>query len=383
MNKQWLRISLGELLRLERRPIVVKPDGQYQEIGIYCFGRGVFHKTPRNGLEVGDKDLFQVKEGDFILQVTFGWEGAVALLTKADDGMFCSTRYPTFRVDETRCLPLFLLYYFRTAEGLDQLVRISPGSAGRNRVLSLKRIPEVLIPLPPLSEQRRIVVRIEKLAAQINEAFTLRRQAAEEAEALCRSILAADKNTKLTPLRELVRLRTPDVVVLPEGDYQFAGVYCFGRGVFRGQVRSGLEFAYPRLTRLRAGNFVYPKLMAWEGAFGVVPPECDGCVVSTEFPVFEVLQDQVFPEVLDTYFRNPIVWPEISGASTGTNVRRRRLNPRDFLAYKLPLPSREVQDRLRKVKAQMEVLNRLQAETATELDALLPAILDRAFRGEL
>jgi hypothetical protein len=61
--------------------------------------------------------------------------------------------------------------------------------------------------------------------------------------------------------------------------------------------------------------------MAWEGAFGVVPPECDGCVVSTEFPVFEVLQDQVFPEVLDTYFRNLIVWPEISGASTGTNVR--------------------------------------------------------------
>jgi hypothetical protein len=26
---------------------------------------------------------------------------------------------------------------------------------------------------------------------------------------------------------------------------------------------------------------------------------------------------------------------------------------------------------------------RLQAETATELDALLPAILDRAFKGEL
>jgi len=28
-------------------------------------------------------------------------------------------------------------------------------------------------------------------------------------------------------------------------------------------------------------------------------------------------------------------------------------------------------------------LKRLQAETAAELDALLPAVLDRAFRGEL
>jgi hypothetical protein len=42
-----------------------------------------------------------------------------------------------------------------------------------------------------------------------------------------------------------------------------------------------------------------------QGAFGVVPPECDGCVVSTEFPVFEVVEELVFSEVLDTYFRTP------------------------------------------------------------------------------
>jgi type I restriction enzyme S subunit len=33
--------------------------------------------------------------------------------------------------------------------------------------------------------------------------------------------------------------------------------------------------------------------------------------------------------------------------------------------------------------AQVDALKRLQAETAAELDALLPAILDRAFKGEL
>ena len=56
----------------------VEPEKLYQEIGIYCFGRGIFHQTPRTGLEVGDKDLFLMKEGDFILQVTFAWEGAIA-----------------------------------------------------------------------------------------------------------------------------------------------------------------------------------------------------------------------------------------------------------------------------------------------------------------
>jgi type I restriction enzyme S subunit len=33
--------------------------------------------------------------------------------------------------------------------------------------------------------------------------------------------------------------------------------------------------------------------------------------------------------------------------------------------------------------AEVDALKRLQAETAAELDALLPAILDRAFKGEL
>jgi type I restriction enzyme S subunit len=35
------------------------------------------------------------------------------------------------------------------------------------------------------------------------------------------------------------------------------------------------------------------------------------------------------------------------------------------------------------LRAEEDALNRLQAETAAELDALLPALLDRAFKGEL
>ena len=122
----------------------------------------------------------------------------------------------------------------------------------------------------------------------------------------------------------------------------------------------------------------------WEGALGIVPPECDGCYVSTEFPVFDVIEELVLPEVLDVHFRSPTVWPDLSGASTGTNVRRRRLNPTDFLAYKLPLPSRAVQFRLRVIKSEMQKAEPLQAQVATELRALMPSILSKAFsRGLL
>jgi type I restriction enzyme S subunit len=35
------------------------------------------------------------------------------------------------------------------------------------------------------------------------------------------------------------------------------------------------------------------------------------------------------------------------------------------------------------MQTQVDALKRLQAETAAELAALLPAVLDRAFKGEL
>ncbi len=62
MSKKWPMVSLGELLGLERRPVKVVPGKQYAEIGIYCFGRGIFHKSPRSGFEVGNKDLFLLRE---------------------------------------------------------------------------------------------------------------------------------------------------------------------------------------------------------------------------------------------------------------------------------------------------------------------------------
>ncbi|MDR1685767.1 MAG: hypothetical protein LBR82_04890 [Desulfovibrio sp.] len=64
-------------------------------------------------------------------------------------------------------------------------------------------------------------------------------------------------------------------------------------------------------------------------------------------------------------------------------MRRRRLNPGDFLNYKMPLPSMQTQKIFRKIKIEVDALKRLQAETAADLDVLLPAVLDRAFKGEL
>ena len=47
------------------------------------------------------------------------------------------------------------------------------------------------------------------------------------------------------------------------------------------------------------------------------------------------------------------------------------------------LPPAEWQNRIGVVLKKINALRRLQAESATELNALLPSILDKAFKGEL
>jgi type I restriction enzyme S subunit len=325
-----------------------------------------------------------VREGDLIINKIWVRHGSTAIATKAVDGCAASGEFPTFELDPSRAIPGWLHWQTKTRVFWGKCDALSRGTSGKNRIKP-ELFLTITVPLPPLCEQRRIVARIEELVAKVEEARALRRQAGEGCDILCRAILAdtRDGDHTLTPMSELVTLREQDVSVQQEETYHFAGVYCFGRGVFSAQSKSGMDFAYRVLTRLRTGDFVYPKLMAWEGAFGVVPPECDGRVVSPEFPVFEVNGQKVRPEVLDVYFRDPAVWPVVAGQSTGTNVRRRRLNPRDFLSFRFPLPVASVQDRLCDVKRRMDALKQLQSDTAAELDALLPSILDQAFKGEL
>jgi type I restriction enzyme S subunit len=120
--------------------------------------------------------------------------------------------------------------------------------------------------------------------------------------------------------------------------------------------------------------------MAWEGALGVVPDSCDGFVVSPEFPVFEVDMDRVLPEVLDVYFRTPQVWAELAAISSGSNARRRRLNPTAFLNYEMTLPSMAVQQQIRSVHQQSEAFHAQASTDALDaLDALLASAVGQAF----
>lgn len=377
-------VPLGEVLTKSKEQVEIDPHEQYKQVTIKLWGQGVVLRDEVAGTQISSTRRFVVRPQQFILSRIDARNGAFGLVSDYLDGAVVSNDFPSFTPDASRLLPDFLGWMSKTRSFVDLCKAASEGTTNRVR-LKEHLFMATKIPLPPLPKQRRIVARIEDLAARIEEARGLRRQAMEEAEALRRAMIfgPSQRESRLTKMSELVTLRQPDVSVVPQETYHFAGVYSFGRGVFRGDAKTGMEFRYPRLTRISEGNFIYPKLMAWEGALGSVPKECDGLVVSPEFPVFEVDESKVLPETLDVYFRTASVWPQLSGTSTGTNVRRRRLNPKTFLDYEFPLPSMAAQEQLRVITSKLNRLKRIQTETAAELDALLPSVLDRAFKGRL
>lgn len=178
----WNLIQLGSVLKKVRRPVDIDPDEEYRQIGIRSHGKGIFHKEPVLGRDLGNKSIFWVRPGDFVLNIVFAWEGAVAVVTDAELGMCGSHRFPTFVVNPDKLELDYLLLYFKSQEGIVQLESVSPGGAGRNKTLSQSDFLRLKIPLPPIDEQRRITkvlrdadAHIAHVEAQIGAAQAVKR----------------------------------------------------------------------------------------------------------------------------------------------------------------------------------------------------------------
>lgn len=206
MSHSWPLVRLGDVLTLQRRWLVPELDRQYVEIGVRSFGRGIFHKAPVTGAELGNKRVLRIEPGDLVLMNVFAWEGAVAVASQAEAGMIGSHRYATYMADRERCIPEFLNLYFKTETGLELLRRVSPGSAGRNRTLNLAQFIQQAVPLPAVEEQRRIVSHLDAIAAKVEQAQRLRREANGELDVLRERIINSLLQGSDWPIRSLKSL---------------------------------------------------------------------------------------------------------------------------------------------------------------------------------
>jgi type I restriction enzyme S subunit len=95
---------------------------------------------------------------------------------------------------------------------------------------------------------------------------------------------------------------------------------------------------------------------------------------------------RVSPEFLNCFLNSPSGKDAVQAQSRTTSGLR-TLSVGRIRGIRVPVPPAAKQSRiiaeLDALQTQVDALKEQHAETAAELDALLPAILDRAFKGEL
>jgi type I restriction enzyme, S subunit len=147
-------------------------------------------------------------------------------------------------------------------------------------------------------------------------------------------------------LGDVLDIVIDDEAVQPDRDYSIAGVYGFGRGLFkRGLIRSD-ETSYPKLNRLTTGRLVMSRLKAFEGAIAVIPPEFDGWYLSPEFPTFSINATLADARYIANLCAWPEFWTRLGAQSKGVGARKVRVSAERLLAIKVPLPDLDEQRRI-------------------------------------
>ena len=177
--KRWKTTNLGQVLT----PVVrerSKPTVAYLGLGLRSHGKGTFLKPLEDPAKNSMDQLYEVKTNDLIVNITFAWEGAVAIARECDEGALVSHRFPTYTFEKSITTPEFFTYVILDKQFVYRLGVISPGGAGRNRVMNKSDFLKLLIELPSSAEQRKIASCLstldELIGAQGRKVAALRTQ---------------------------------------------------------------------------------------------------------------------------------------------------------------------------------------------------------------
>lgn len=385
----WPVTRLGEVIRQRRDFIQVDDLREYTRPRVQLHAQGIVVRDTVPGAMIKTKKQQVCRAGEFLVAEIDAKVGGFGLVPPELDGAIVSSHYFLFEVDERKLDRRFLDYFSRTRAFRDQVE--AQGSTNYAAI----RPAEVLdyeIPLPPLPEQRRVVARIEEVAGLVGELHSLGEEfeaadtALEISQAHRRDLSDKEKIARgweLVPLAEVIEQVEDRVAVCADASYPNFGILSFGRGLFEKPAILGLESSAQFLNRVRAGQFIYSRLFAFEGAYGRVTPEYDGWFVSNEYPTFRCDPERVVASFLVAYFKPKEIWRSVAEGSKGLGDRRQRVQPSQILRHTLWLPPLEVQLRAEQIGTERLAAGRLRADSSAALDALLPAVLDRAFRGEL
>ena len=132
------------------------------------------------------------------------------------DGALVSNDFPCFDIDSKIVLPAYFAWYARTENFIALCRRASEGSTNRVRLRETEFLG-MTVSLPPLDEQRRIVAKLDKVAALVAERSKVIEAAERDANAvLSNAFRQIIDGASYRPMAEVAPLVRRPVEIDPE-----------------------------------------------------------------------------------------------------------------------------------------------------------------------
>ena len=156
-NKKYKLVPISLLLRKSFQTIFLEDDVIYTRLTIKTNNGGIVLRDQKKGSNIGTKKQKVVRSGQFVISKIDARNGAFGIIPEELDGAIVTNDFPVFDINETIINPVFLLLITTTKAFIQFAQSCSSGTTNRQRI-DIYQFLSLKIPLPPMEEQKAIVV---------------------------------------------------------------------------------------------------------------------------------------------------------------------------------------------------------------------------------
>jgi type I restriction enzyme S subunit len=164
-------------------------------------------------------------------------------------------------------------------------------------------------------------------------------------------------------------------IIIDNEEYQLVTVKLHGKGVIPRCRMKGFQIKTKEQQKIAKDQFLVAEIDAKFGAFGIVPSELDGAIVSGHYFLYNIDQSKVLPAFLQCFISSGIltkaIQKDIQGALNYSAIR-----PHHLLEVPFPLPEDGTDGIQKELASRFVQIKRIQTHAELQLEAAIA--LERA-----
>lgn len=279
-----------------------------------------------------------VKTGDIVYSTLFAKSGAFAIADDDVDGIILSEKFPTFRLVSDEISLDYLKWFFRSGQlnriAEQQMTGIAAFSLAH---LSKKKFLKLNVPVPSAERQAEVV----SLCAAAHSAAAHALPPARQNAQIVQHLIGSAAAKAFASMPRITMSQTGDYVlrpveIQPDERYMQITVAMKNRGLRLRRICEGSDIRSPGQSFVMEGDILFSRIDLWQGAIGIVDKDLEGAVVTRDFPVFRLNEDDPVTRQLMRYvFMTPEFAAQAREVSRGTTGRKKMKRPA-FLGIRIP-----------------------------------------------